>query len=271
VIAAAWLAAAASPVLAEPLWEAGAGAAALSLPDYRGSNERHGYVLPFPYVVYRGDRLRIDRNGMFASLFDSERVELDLSFTGNFALRSDGTQARAGMPALHPVLEGGPELVVHLIGRPHRREPRLDLRLAARAAIAVGGGRVTNAGFTGAPYLRLDLPDGLGSGFDVTATLGLLYGDRRHHGYLYSVEPQYATATRPAYDAPGGYAGVQSQISAGRRFGRLWVGGYLRLDSLRGASALEASPLVRSRQYTAAGLAVAWVIGASSQSGASGD
>ena len=37
-----------------PLWELGLGVAALRLPDYRGSDQSSTYLLPLPYVVYRG-------------------------------------------------------------------------------------------------------------------------------------------------------------------------------------------------------------------------
>src|SRR3989338_5371214 len=53
----------APPALAEqvPLWEVGAGVAAIDFPEYRGSNVRTSYLLPIPYLVYRGDFLKIDR------------------------------------------------------------------------------------------------------------------------------------------------------------------------------------------------------------------
>lgn len=248
-------------------WEAGVGVAALHLPDYRGADESHDYLLPFPYLVYRSERLRIDRSGIVARLFDTDRLELDASFTGNFALRSQDNRARSGMPDLHPIVEGGPELVYRLAGPRDRREPRLDLRVAARAAFAIGDGRVTHQGWTLSPYLRLEKLDALGSGFEFSAILGLLYGDRRYHAYLYSVAPQFATAARPAYEAPGGYAGIQSQVGAGRRFGRLWVGGYLRLDSLHGSAALAGSPLVRSQRYLSGGIALTWLLGGSNRAG----
>lgn len=250
--------------IAQARWEAGVGAAAVYLPDYRGSDEGSAYLLPFPYFTYTSERLRIDRSGIVARIFDSDRVELDASFTGGIALRSSGNRAREGMPTLHPTGEAGPELVVRLVGeRDERGEPRLDLRLAVRAAFAIGDGRIEHVGWTASPYLRLNLPNALGSGADVNFTLGLLYGDGRYHDYLYSVAPQFATATRPAYDASGGYAGIQSQLSFGRRVGDFWVGGFLRIDSLRGASALEGSPLVRSRSYLAGGLGVAWIFAGS--------
>lgn len=253
---------------AQAYWEAGIGVAALHLPDYRGADESHDYLLPFPYLVYRSERLRIDRSGIVARVFGTDRLELDASFTGNFALRSSGNRARAGMPSLHPMVEGGPELVYRIAGPRDRSTPRLDLRVAARAAFAIGDGRVSHQGWTLSPYLRLEQLDAFGSGFEFSATLGLLYGNRRYHDYLYSVAPRYATASRPAYDAPGGYAGLQSQLGAGRRFGRLWLGGYLRLDSLNGSAALEGSPLVRSRHYFSAGIAATWLIGGSGRQGA---
>ena len=44
-----------------PLWEAGLGVAGISFPDYRGADERQYYLLPMPYLVYRGEFLKADR------------------------------------------------------------------------------------------------------------------------------------------------------------------------------------------------------------------
>jgi outer membrane protein len=38
----------------KPLWEIGVGLAVLQMPDYRGSDKYRGYLLPYPYLVYRG-------------------------------------------------------------------------------------------------------------------------------------------------------------------------------------------------------------------------
>ncbi len=252
---------------AEPLWEAGAGAAALSLPDYRGSDERRAYLLPFPYFVYRGERLRADREGVRAKLFNDDRWDLDVSAGANFAIRSEGNRARADMPRLHPWVEIGPELVYHVIGQP-RSAFSLDARGALRAVFAVGGGRVSAEGVIANPYLRARWRN-LG-GLDLSASLGVQFADRQHHDYLYGVAPAYATAERPAYAARGGYGGWQASLGASRRYGDLWIGGYVRLDSLGGA-VFESSPLVRTRRYAAAGIAVAWVFGKSTLEGRSDD
>ncbi|MBA4394378.1 MAG: MipA/OmpV family protein, partial [Desulfobacca sp.] len=47
-----------------PLWEAGLGGVFLYMPDYRGSDESRGHVFAFPYMIYRGDWLKIDRESI---------------------------------------------------------------------------------------------------------------------------------------------------------------------------------------------------------------
>ena len=50
----------AEPPLEElPLWELGVGAGALYTPDYPSSAEHHTRAIALPYVVYRGDVLRV--------------------------------------------------------------------------------------------------------------------------------------------------------------------------------------------------------------------
>ena len=110
LLAALLLAALAPSARAEPKpkWELGAGATVLRLPDYRGSDESRGYVYPLPYFVYRGEFLRLDREGLRGVLIESDRVEFDLSLFGSLPVDSSKNLARAGMPDLDPVLEIGP-------------------------------------------------------------------------------------------------------------------------------------------------------------------
>jgi outer membrane scaffolding protein for murein synthesis (MipA/OmpV family) len=87
---------------------------------------------------------------------------------------------------------------------------------------------------------------------------GVLIGNRRNHGYYYSVAPEFARAGRPAYDAPGGYAGAQLIATLSKRFGPWFVGGFVKLDSVQGA-VFAASPLVEQRNNVAAGIAVTYM------------
>ena len=78
-----------------PLWELGGGATVLRVPDYRGSEQVSNYIFPLPWLVYRGEIMRADREGVRASFFDSDRVELSLSLSASVPVDSDNNTARA--------------------------------------------------------------------------------------------------------------------------------------------------------------------------------
>lgn len=255
----------AAPAAAEelPLWELGAGIGAFALPDYRGSDEGRGYLLPVPYVVYRGKFLKADRHGIRGTLFDSDRLDLNLSVAASLPVDSSRNTARSGMPDLEPSLELGPSLEIALWRAQDRRDV-LALRLPLRAALTLEGSPRA-IGWAATPHLNLDLAGrGALSGWNLGMLAGPIYGSRRQHQYFYGVAPQFATPTRPAYDAPGGTAGLQFIAAASRRFDGFWVGAFLRADTLRGA-AFAASPLLKRDTYIAAGVGIAWVLGTSSR------
>jgi MipA family protein len=263
-LAAALIAASAPADDELPLWEAGAGVAAIDFPDYRGSDERTTYLLPFPYVVYRGEFLKADRDRVRGLFFRSDRIELNISVSGSVPVDSSENSARRGMPDLDPTAEIGPSLELALYRGPGD-DLRLDLRLPVRAVIASDFSLVYDVGWVFEPQLNLDLRNtALGEDWKIGLALGPLFGDRRYHGYFYGVAPQYANATRDAYAAPGGYGGVQAIGALSRRFPGYWIGAFARWDTLRGA-AFEASPLVRRDQSFSIGVAVAWMLGESAR------
>lgn len=247
----------------KPLWELGVGLSALSFPDYRGSDESSLYAMPFPYLVYRGDFLKADRNGIRGTLFDSDRVELNVSFGASLPVSSDDSVARRGMPDLKPTVEIGPSLDLNLWRTPDRRY-KLDLRLPVRTAITMRGG-MQDIGWVFSPRVNLDITDVPGMpGWNLGILAGPMYGSERNHEYFYSVDSAYATAGRPAYDAKAGYAGSQFLLALSKRYPKYWIGAFARWDSLDGA-AFAASPLVKTDHYFAAGIGIAWVLGESSR------
>ncbi|MCJ7452044.1 MAG: MipA/OmpV family protein [Steroidobacteraceae bacterium] len=246
----------------KPLWELGIGMSALSFPDYRGSDESNLYAIPFPYVVYRGTFLKADKDGVRGALFDSDRIELNVSVGASVPVKSADNRAREGMPDLQPTVEVGPALELNL-WRSDDRRFKLDLRLPVRAAVTVMGG-VDGAGWVFSPRLTLDVADFAGlSGWNLGMLAGPMYGSKRSHDYFYSVAPRYATPDRPSYDADAGYAGSQFLMSVSKRYPKYWLGAFVRWDSLNGAVFAD-SPLVKSENYFAAGVAFAWVLWESS-------
>jgi len=245
-----------------PLWEAGAGIAAIRFPDYRGSNERQTWVLPYPYIVYRGEFLQADERRVRGLFFRTDRLELDVSINGSVPVDSSENDARRGMPDLDGTLEIGPALNLKLMETADRRT-RVELRLPVRGVFASDFSHVRHVGWMFQPRVNVDVRDPLGNaGWNLGLLAGPLYSDRRYNRYIYAVEPPYATATRPAYSAGGGYAGIQLIAALSKRYREFWVGGFLKWDTLNGAVFAD-SPLVRDKQGVAAGFSVAWIFGKS--------
>jgi outer membrane protein len=238
-----------------PLWELGMGVFPSTYPAYRGSDDQQYYLLPFPYLVYRGEYLKIDRDGMRARLFNTNRVEINISVNGAIPVKSDESGARNGMPDLDPTFEIGPSLDV-VLARPSPGYT-LKLKLPVRSVIATDLSSFKQAGWIFNPHLNLHGKDVFG-GWKAGLSLGPLFGNRKYHAYYYEVPSKYATASRPEYNASGGYSGTLAVASLSRRFNDIWMGGFIRYDNLSGAKFAD-SPLVETNHSLMAGVAVAWI------------
>ena len=245
----------------QPLWELGAGVGAFTFPAYRGSDQTSNFLIPVPYFTYHGDFLKADRQGVRGRLFDTDRLDLSVSLAVSPPASSDDIKARAGMPDLKGTFEIGPQLDV-TFWRSESRARFVKLLLPLRAAVTLEGAP-KDIGVVFHPKLNMDITDipGMG-GWNLGMLAGPLFGDNRQNAYYYTVAPQLAMAERPAYEARAGYAGMQYLAALSKRFPNYWVGGFVRYDNLSGAT-FENSPLVRQKDYVAAGFAVAWLFGES--------
>ena len=239
----------------EPLWELGLGVGGLRLPHYRGSDQSHTLLLPVPYAIYRGKIFRATREGARAVLVESDRVDVDLSVAASAPTSSTDNRARSGMPDLAPTVAFGPNLNLTLARGPTWK---FELRVPVHAVYTLQRHAQT-LGWTASPVLNLDLR---WQGWDVGLQAGPMWASRQYHAYFYDVAPAYATASRAAYRASAGNAGWRWTAGASRRYGQLWVGGFVRGDSVAGA-AFEPSPLVKQRSAFSFGLAMSWVFAVS--------
>ncbi|PXW96646.1 outer membrane scaffolding protein for murein synthesis (MipA/OmpV family) [Sphaerotilus hippei] len=244
--------------VARPLWEIGLGLGALNWPDYRGAAHSQTYVVPLPYVVYRGRFLRADRGGARAVLVENQRLEIDLSLSGSVPVRNQAGGVREGMADLPSTFEVGPNVNL-MLWRSADNRNTLELRLPVRAAIALQS-PLRSIGLISTPKLNLDLHQL--AGWNVGLLAGPVFGSRRYHEHYYGVRASEATAGRPAYEARSGYAGWHAIASASRRFDRFWVGTYVRHDQLQGAVFAD-SPLVQRTRNWSAGIGLAWVLASS--------
>lgn len=233
----------------KPLWELGMGVAVGSFPSYRGAAAQYQYMAPLPYLVYRGERVTLDREGLRGLLFESERWHLDLSVDGAVPAKSNGGP-REGMVDLKPVIEVGPSLEYVLYKKP---DSELRLRMPLRLVKDIP--TLANRGVTFHPNLALTLQSG---GWEWGGSAGPLFASRSYHDYYYSVAAGDETPTRPAYVAGEGYSGVRLTMGASRRFRQFWFGGFLRVDDLHGAVFAD-SPLVERGDAVMAGFVLSWV------------
>jgi outer membrane scaffolding protein for murein synthesis (MipA/OmpV family) len=251
-----------SPVRAwcaeKPLWELGAGLFFLQMPDYRGSNENRRYILPYPYFVYRGEVLRVEKERISGRIFETDRLLLDISGHGSAPVSSSDNPDRRGMEDLDPTFEIGPSLKVTLLENRQDRY-KLTFTLPIRAAFSTDLSSVRHEGWVFHPRLVFEKADMVaGSGLNLGISAGPMFADRGYHRYFYGVDPPYATPSRPAYEAGGGYSGSTLTVGLSKNLKPFIVSAFVSVDFLQGA-VFEESPLLKNKYSVMAGFAVSWV------------
>jgi outer membrane scaffolding protein for murein synthesis (MipA/OmpV family) len=244
--------------LEKPLWELGIGLGLLQMPDYRGSDENKLYLLPYPYLVYRGDILKVEEQRVSGQIFKTDRISLDFSGYGAVPVKSSDNSARAGMPDLDPTFELGPALKIKL-WESKEDKFKLDLTLPVRAFFSTNFYSVSREGWVFSPrinFVKHDLiPD---TGLNLGISAGPMFADSGYHAYFYTVGPAYATAARPAYSAGGGYSGSTLTVGLGKEYKQFVFNAFVSADFLQGAS-FENSPLVKRETSFMSGVSVSWI------------
>lgn len=255
----------ANPAMAQstapPLWEAGVFAGGFSTPAYPASSDRAGRALVLPYVIYRGDVLRIDRSTVGARFLHSEDFEVDVGFAASLPASSADVQARSGMDDLGTLIEFGPRIRGTLAHLGPGRRIRLDLPL--RTVLEVNNG-IRSQGFAIEPEVTYEVRD-FADGWRLSTGLSLVLGDSRLQQYFYGVPATYATSMRPAYEAQAGLLATRLSVSTAKSITPdVRVFAYVRHESYEGA-ANRASPLFLQSTGTSAGLGLTWTFARSTE------
>ena len=241
-----------------PLWELGLAAGGFYTPDYPAAekNSLHGLVMP--YVIYRGDFLRIGKDSILKGVFiDNDFAEFDISVAASFNSNSNDNNARRGMPDLDYLFEIGPQLKIK-IGEYYGG--KTELLIPLHAVFSTDIRRIDHRGYLLTPTISYKKRNIFNSRIDVYSSVGLSVATKKLHEYFYTVEPQYATPTRPAYEADGGYLG--SRIAFGLSYGiteriRASVGGGI---GYYGGTTNTNSPLFRQNANVSINAALTWSI-----------
>ena len=240
----------------KPKWEIGVIGGGALTPDYPGSDQHHAHPLILPWLIYRGDVLYSDERGPAARLLNLQDLKFDISVSGSFPAHSNNDNARQGMPNLDYIGEIGPRLE-WTIARA-ARDAKLLFELPVRAAISTDlHSRIDFRGFVAAPELAYQ-----NDNFFQTNTrfkLGFLanFATGPLMDYFYQVDQPFATPTRPAFDAHGGYLGSSIHMTLIKTFSDRFKGILLtRYDFLHGAEN-DASPLFRKDTNFTIGIGLA--------------
>ena len=167
-----------------PLWEAGAGVGTLSVPTYRGSEKEVDVALPFPYIIYRGEVLRVDREeGIRGKLFKGDRVKFDLSLAGSIPVRDTDQGARRDMPGLDPLIEAGAELTLNL-WQSASRQHSIQFVTPFRFVYSVGDPLLKYQGWTFSPYFNYRIHRSGGNALTRwNISFGPIYADSDFHNF----------------------------------------------------------------------------------------
>lgn len=238
----------------KPQWELGVGIGGLSVPHYRGSDQRAQYFAPIPYVRYNGKRLKIDREGGRFYFYNGEVIKVDVSLAFAIAVDSNDNRARTGMSDLDNIIEIGPRILFNLYDSDDKNL-RFRLGVPLRTAYATDFRQTKDVGLVFSPYLQARY---FTAGWVSAISFGPMWASEAYHDYFYEVAPQYVTATRSAYNAKAGYSGSRLTVTFSKRFDKIYFGLFSRYDDLKGASFID-SPLVKQKDSLMVGAVLSWV------------
>ncbi len=179
-------------------WGLGVGAGWIN--DYPGAAQGRRRFLAVP--TYKGRTITIDRQeGIKGDLIAQSRFKFSVSFSFLFPTKSKDIPVRVGMPDLDWTLQLGPELQIYLIRTPeHTMFVRLPLRFVATTDFSH---RFQSREWNFAPSLRniFHLKKGYG---EIATRLELDYASEGYNDLFYQVAAEYATPTRPYFNAQQG-------------------------------------------------------------------
>ena len=239
-----------------PLWEAGVFGMGISHPAYPGAETQSSLAFALPFIIYRGDILRIDRGDVGVRALKTPRTEIDVGFAASLAARASAIPARRGMDDLGTLLEFGPRLKINLgdetLGRSDSRL-QLPLRFVFDAN--------DHLRYKGIAYeLQWIRELWLAEKWRISSNLGAVWGDQDLVNTFYRVLPSEATPDRAAYTPTAGLISIRGSLLATKLLTPEWrVLGYFRVESVA-AGINQDSPLIRKEVGWTVGLGMAYTL-----------
>lgn len=242
----------------KPRWEAGALLAAFHSPLYPAAAETQEKLLPVPFLIYRGERLRVGEDGVIKAMaVEKPRFKVDLSLGAAFNANSDDASARKGMPDLDFIFEVGPE-VSFMLANSDSSETWLNLQF--RKVFSTDFSSIEDRGYIFQPELAYQGKNLFIDNSSFKFTLSPLFATNKTHQYFYQVDEQYSTTERPFYHANGGYLGTEmSLVNRFKVRDDVMIFVSTKLGFYQGASN-EDSPLFKKDFNYSIGLGIKWTL-----------
>lgn len=241
----------------KPFFELGVVLGAAYLPDYPAAAENHVQPVTLPYFALRGEVIRSDERGLLrGSLIKTDRFEFDVSLDGAFPADSEKNDAREGMEDLDWIGEVGPRLQITLVKA--ARDAKVDLEIPLRAVFSTNFRSLSARGFDFEPTLAYQNVNFLMPRLEVKLSASATFATEDLMDYFYEVPPANVTATRPRFNAKGGYLGATLNLTltkpVSQRFRLIAIA---RGDFHHGAEN-DRSPLFRDKTTFGGGIALIW-------------
>lgn len=250
----------AEPATELPLWEAGIIGLSIEQLAYPGSSEQVQRNFVLPYLIYRGDLFRADRDNVGLRAYKSDKLELDIGFAAALGSSRGDLPVRNGMPELGSLVEAGPRLRWTISDNIWGSRLRLDVPVRAVFDIE-DSMRFSGISFEPALFADVITANELAYSFGVSA----LFGSEKLTDRFYQVAEQYVTAERPLFDAKPGLIAMRTSAAISKKFSSRWRGfGFARYEWVSSASNKD-SPLIEQRGGWSAGIGVTYIWAKSTQ------
>lgn len=197
---------------APPLFESGIFVGSAVIPDYPASDQSRNRTIALPLIYYTGDIFRSEESdGTRFRIFNSKKIDFDLSFGGSFATDTDSNYARQGMPALDWTLEIGPRFLYYFFKEKTIGQVRLGIPV--RTAVATNFTTWRSIGNLFSPTFQIDKYNFLFENLNFYFFTNLTYTDEGEADYFYQIDPQFQTPERSQFDAKGGFWGYDMSLA----------------------------------------------------------
>jgi hypothetical protein len=174
----------------------------------------------------------------------TSRFRLGIDLDINFGQDSDDIAVREGMPDLDLMLELGPELLIKLDDRaPEQGEFLLALQL--RLGISFDGLDPKSRGVLFNPEFEYRREQVFGGDNELSLRWTPTWASEDFMDYYYEVDPLFAAAARPAYDAAAGYLGSKFTAALTRQLTDRLTFGVSASYWVNNGAENELSPLYR--------------------------